>query len=350
MINVILFAILLVILTVPFFIKAIEDNIEYFLFIMGIIAVTVTGAMSLDLLSHILKNHLLYIITAAVFISGLLFETFKNKIKELIKTILNHISLKIFVFMLIVVLGLTSSIITAIVASLVLVEIVHILPIHHKDKVVITVIACLSIGLGAALTPVGEPLSTLVISALKKDFFYLLRTIGIYIVPTIFVLGILGAFYVNRFAENAKPKQEEEYFKEEEMEIRKIENIKFIVIRSIKIFIFLLALELLSAGFKPLVDNYVIHMNVRLLYWVNMISAVLDNATLAAAEISPAMDPEHIRAILMGLLISGGMLIPGNIPNIISAGKLEIKSKEWAKIGIPISMAVLIVCYIFVFI
>ncbi|HHV74504.1 MAG TPA: DUF1646 family protein [Thermoanaerobacterium sp.] len=350
MINVILFAILLVILTVPFFIKAIEDNIEYFLFIMGIIAVTVTGAMSLDLLSHILKNHLLYIITAAVFISGFLFETFKNKIKELVKTILNHISLKIFIFMLIVVLGLTSSIITAIVASLVLVEIVHILPIHHKDKVVITVIACLSIGLGAALTPVGEPLSTLVISALKKDFFYLLRTIGIYIVPTIFVMGILGAFYVNRFTDNAKPKQEEEYFKEEEIEIKQIENIKFIVIRSIKIFIFLLALELLSAGFKPLVDNYVMHMNVRLLYWVNMISAVLDNATLAAAEISPAMDPEHIRAILMGLLISGGMLIPGNIPNIISAGKLEIKSKEWAKIGIPISMAVLVVCYIFVFI
>ncbi|ADL70153.1 protein of unknown function DUF1646 [Thermoanaerobacterium thermosaccharolyticum DSM 571] len=350
MINAILFAILLIILTVPFFVKAIEDNIEYFLFAMGIIAVTVSGAMSLDLLSHILKNHLLYIITAAVFISGLLFEIFKIKIKEFVKSILNHISLKIFVFMLIVVLGLTSSIITAIVASLVLVEIVHILPIHHKDKVVITVIACLSIGLGAALTPVGEPLSTLVISALKKDFFYLLRTIGIYIVPAIFVMGILGAFYVNRFADNAKPKQEEEYFKEEEMEIRQIENIKFIVIRSIKIFIFLLALELLSAGFKPLVDNYIMHMNVRLLYWVNMISAVLDNATLAAAEISPAMDPEHIRAILMGLLISGGMLIPGNIPNIISAGKLEIKSREWAKIGIPLSMITLIVCYFIVFI
>ncbi|MGF7400861.1 DUF1646 family protein [Thermoanaerobacterium thermosaccharolyticum] len=350
MINAILFAILLIILTVPFFVKAIEDNIEYFLFAMGIIAVTVSGAMSLDLLSHILKNHLLYIITAAVFISGLLFEIFKIKIKEFVKSILNHISLKIFVFMLIVVLGLTSSIITAIVASLVLVEIVHILPIHHKDKVVITVIACLSIGLGAALTPVGEPLSTLVISALKKDFFYLLRTIGIYIIPAIFVMGILGAFYVNRFADNAKPKQEEEYFKEEEMEIRQIENIKFIVIRSIKIFIFLLALELLSAGFKPLVDNYVMHMNVRLLYWVNMISAVLDNATLAAAEISPAMDPEHIRAILMGLLISGGMLIPGNIPNIISAGKLEIKSREWAKIGIPLSMITLIVCYFIVFI
>jgi predicted cation transporter len=30
------------------------------------------------------------------------------------------------------------------------------------------------------------------------------------------------------------------------------------------------------------------------------------------------------------------MLIPGNIPNIISAGKLGIKSKEWMRIGLPL--------------
>lgn len=350
MVNAILFAILIVILAVPFFIKFVEDNIEYFLFVMGILAVTVSGTMSWELVSHILKNHLLYLITAAVFISGLLFELFKDKIKKAVKSALNHISLKIFVFVLIVVLGLTSSIITAIVASLVLVEIVHTLPIRHKDKIVITVIACFSIGLGAALTPIGEPLSTLVISTLKADFFYLLRTIGIYIIPSIIVMGILGAFYVNKSTNDLSIKKDEEYFEEEEKEIRKIENFHYVLIRSIKIFIFLLALELLSAGFKPLVDNYIMHMNVRLLYWVNMISAVLDNATLAAAEISPAMDPEHIRAILMGLLISGGMLIPGNIPNIISAGKLEIKSREWAKIGIPISLITLIVFYFIVFI
>ena len=59
-----------------------------------------------------------------------------------------------------------------------------------------------------------------------------------------------------------------------------------------------------------------------------MISAVLDNATMAA-ELSPRC--EQVQAILMGLLISGGMLI-GNIPNIITAGKLKINSKEWAKL------------------
>jgi len=36
----------------------------------------------------------------------------------------------------------------------------------------------------------------------------------------------------------------------------------------------------------------------------------------------------------MGLLISGGMLIPGNIPNIVAAGRLRIGSREWARIGL----------------
>ena len=48
-----------------------------------------------------------------------------------------------------------------------------------------------------------------------------------------------------------------------------------------------------------------------------MVSAILDNATLAAAEIGPALTESQIKSALMGLLISGGMLIPGNIPNII---------------------------------
>jgi predicted cation transporter len=49
-----------------------------------------------------------------------------------------------------------------------------------------------------------------------------------------------------------------------------------------------------------------------------------------------------IKCALAGLLIAGGMLIPGNIPNIICAGKLSIKSKEWAAFGIPLGMVIMI--------
>ena len=51
----------------------------------------------------------------------------------------------------------------------------------------------------------------------------------------------------------------------------------------------------------------------------------------------------------MGLVIAGGMLIPGNIPNIISAGKIGITSREWAKIGIPVGLVTLAVYFAILF-
>jgi predicted cation transporter len=99
---------------------------------------------------------------------------------------------------------------------------------------------------------------------------------------------------------------------------------------------------LLGTGFQPLIDAYVIRLPTFALYWINMISAVLDNATLTAAELSPKMTVAQIQSILMGLLIAGGMLIPGNIPNIICAGKLGIKSREWALFGVPLGLALMV--------
>ncbi|MCL6557245.1 MAG: DUF1646 domain-containing protein [Firmicutes bacterium] len=128
------------------------------------------------------------------------------------------------------------------------------------------------------------------------------------------------------------------------------ESYKDVAFRAVKIFVFVMALELLGAGFKPVIDSYVIYFDSRLLYWVNMVSAVLDNATLAAAEISDKMTSAQIQAILMGLLISGGMLIPGNIPNIVSAGKLKIGSREWARLGVPLGLVLMVIYFIVLFV
>ncbi len=49
----------------------------------------------------------------------------------------------------------------------------------------------------------------------------------------------------------------------------------------------------------------------------------------------------------MGLLIAGGMLIPGNIPNIIAAGKMGITSKEWARYGVPLGFVLLVIYFAF---
>ena len=60
-----------------------------------------------------------------------------------------------------------------------------------------------------------------------------------------------------------------------------------------------MALTFLGTGFEPFIERYLLDLNPLVLYWINMISAVLDNATLAAAEISPAMDDTTIKAILL---------------------------------------------------
>ena len=75
-----------------------------------------------------------------------------------------------------------------------------------------------------------------------------------------------------------------------------------------------MALILLRVGFKPVIDSYVVNWGSGVLYWVNLTSAALDNATLTAAEISPQMAALQLKSALVSLLISGGMLIPGNIP------------------------------------
>ncbi len=69
----------------------------------------------------------------------------------------------------------------------------------------------------------------------------------------------------------------------------------------------------------------------------------------AAAEIGPYLTGVQVRSALMGLLVAGGMLIPGNIPNIIAAGKLGITSREWGRVGIPLGLAAMAICFVVLF-
>jgi predicted cation transporter len=91
---------------------------------------------------------------------------------------------------------------------------------------------------------------------------------------------------------------------------------------------------------------YVSRVPQAALFWLNSISAVVDNATLTAAEIGPALSRGQQRAILMGLLISGGMLIPGNIPNIVAANRLGITSREWARVGLTVGLPLMALCFV----
>lgn len=332
--------VLILILLLPLTIKKVEDNLEIFLFIMGVLAIIISKSITVHFILEVLTNHFLYMITGAVLFGGSLFMYANKYIKKVVDHILTHVPLKLFIFTMIIIIGLISSIITAIIASLLLVEIIEMLPISRKNKIRINIISCFSIGLGSILTPVGEPLSTIIATKLNLDFWYMFTHLGGYIIPAVLMLGLLGAFYGDKHIEPS------DYMK---LRIEKQSN-SDIVLKAIKIYIFIIALDMLGAGFRPLVDTYIIKLDSNLLYWINMSSAVLDNATLAAAEISYKMTKEQINSIILGLLISGGMMIPGNIPNIISAGKLKIKSSEWMKFGIPLGLFIMSIYYVVLFV
>lgn len=343
-----LIVILLLVLTLPFFFKQVEHNLEAFLFIMGVCASFIAGIMNRELLMKALKEPIM--ISGAVLVAGILFKVLKSKIEVGIHGILNRVPFKVFVFTIVVLLGLVSSVITAIIASLVLVEIISLMKLDRKTEVTLDVIACLSIGLGASLTPIGEPLATIAVSKLGQDFWYLARTIGPYVIPGVVSLGLLAAFAlkpqtatagaVMGGGQAASPDEVRIPAPEEE------ESYKDVIIRALKVYLFVMALVFLGDGFKPLIDRFVLGLPSAALYWINMLSAVLDNATLAAAELSPAMSDVQVKAVLMGLLVSGGMLIPGNIPNIVSAGKLKIGSSEWAKVGVPLALVYLAIYFV----
>lgn len=327
-----LFIILLLVLFLPFTVRKIESNLEYFLFIMGILAALVGGVLNKELVLKALEDPLK--ITAAVLIAGLLFKWYQRQFGTIIDSISHKILFPLFIALMVIILGLLSSVITAIIAALVLVLIVGNLSLARKDEILLTVLACFSIGLGATLTPIGEPLSTIVTSKMEEDFFYLFDLVGPLVIPGVFVIGFFTAFVVKRNEEiGTKEVQESESYLE-------------IFIRALKIYLFVFGLTMLGAGFEPLINTYLLDLSPKVLYWINMLSAVLDNATLAAAEISPVMTEKTVEAILLGLLVSGGMLIPGNIPNIISAGKLNISSKEWAKVGVPVGLVILVIYFV----
>jgi predicted cation transporter len=301
---------------------------------MGILAVTISGKWSLGLVAEGLWEPIK--ITAAVLVAGLIFRSVRAQVGVWATRFGERFGFGLLFFLIVVGLGLLSSVITAIIAALVLAEVTSALRLPRKTEVRLVIVACFAIGLGAVLTPLGEPLSTIAVGKLKgepyhADFFFLLKLLGKWIIPLVLGLGVLAALLPNKRETRGASLTED-----------KPEQIQDIFVRAFKVYLFVLALVFLGTGFTPIVDKYLVRVSSGGLYWINIVSAILDNATLTAAEITPAMSEATIRAALAGLLIAGGMLIPGNIPNIICANKLSIKSREWATFGAPLGLAIMV--------
>ncbi len=348
MITYLLLLIFFVILLFPLLIKKVEHNLELFLLVIGGITLVFSHVLGPEPLMNLRLAESALLepvkITLATLIFGLVFRAFREPLKKKIVMVEERLGPRVFAFLLIFSLGLLSSVITAIIAALILCEVVSAVNLDKKYETLLVIFSCFSIGMGAALTPIGEPLSTIAVAklrggALDGDFLMLLRMFGVYILPALVLISLVGGFL--RGSQTARSDSLVEDF---------AEPISHIALRAFKVYIFVMALVLLGTGFKPLIDSHISKMPAPLLYWVNITSAVLDNATLAAAELGPHMSAGQVKGIIMGIIISGGMLIPGNIPNIIAASKLRISSRTWAVAGLPFGLFLMAVYYAILYI
>ncbi len=310
----------------PISLTVIEHNIEAYFLVLGIIATAIGEGFSAQLVKGALTEPVE--ISVAVLLAGFLFRWIGPKLDGAFDRLRGRLSRALLAAISIFVLAMISSLITAIVAALVLVEVIGLLHIEDARRPAVTVAACFAIGMGAALTPIGEPLSTLAAYALKLSFLGLFDLLAPWVIPGVIGTAILAGYFSRGSYEAATHV------------VREDQSASLIVVQAVKVFAFVAGLVLISHAYAPIATKYVAMLSNDALYWVNVVSAALDNATLVALEVHD-MTLVRAREAIVSLLISGGILIPGNIPNIVSAGALKIGSARWARIGVPIGIVLL---------
>jgi predicted cation transporter len=322
---------LIAVLVGPIFIKPVERNIELFFLGIGAQTSIITRQFGWPLVHAALTEPIA--LSIAVLAFGVLARILRPAFDRGVERLRAVVSNRWIYFTLVLTLGLLSSVITAVISALLLVEAIAMLKLDRPSETAAVVLACFAIGLGAALTPVGEPLGTVAIAALSADFWYLMRLLGPLVVAGILIVAVLTLFISPHRGASLYAARPEDGWME-------------IILRAVRVYAFVAGLVGLSWGMRPLIDAYISRLPQSALFWLNSISAVVDNATLTAAEIGPALNHNQQRAVLMGLLISGGMLIPGNIPNIVAASRLGISSREWARVGLITGLPLMLLCFV----
>lgn len=331
--NILLGIIVVNLLVWPLALRWVESHLELFLLGVGAAAVTVSGGWSVDFLYETLN----YPVNVAfiVLIVSVIFNNYSRYIFRVLFAFFKKLEPRYSFAVLIFLLGMTSSLVSVTVSALILAEVLKVVNLERTATVRITVFACYAIGLGAVLTPLAEPLGLSINNALSgpphyADFFFLLKHFFWWIAPAVLLLSAAAGFS----ARNAGTTLQ--------MHIREDkETYASMLRRTLHIYMFVAALNLISTGLRPLAQSTITHLGGKVLFLANAVSVIIDNATLAAIEIVPSISMNDLVYMVIGLAAFGSMLVQGNLPNIVAAEKLGIKSREWASVAVPTGLVLM---------
>lgn len=336
--NILLGIVALHLLVMPLTSRWVESHLELFLLAVGGVAVTVSNGWSAELVRKTLAAPVY--VSFIVVVVSVIFNNYSRYIFRVLFAFFRTLEPCYSFALLVFLLGMTSSLVSVTVAALVLAEVLQVVHLEHDTTVKITVFACYAIGLGAVLTPLAEPMGLVINSALSgpphhADFFFLLRHFFGWITPAVCGLSVVAGYA----ARNAGTTMQ--------MHIREDkENYSSILRRTLHIYMFVAALTLISAGLRPLAQSTITHLGGKVLFLANAVSVIIDNATLAAIEMVPTISTTDLIYMVIGLAAFGSMLLQGNLPNIVAAEKLGIKSREWARVAVPTGLVLMSVYFV----
>lgn len=332
-VNILLGIVALNLLVWPFVSRWVESHLEIFLLLVGAVAVTVSGGWN----GNFIKETLLAPVNVSfiVIVVSVIFNNYSRYIFRVLFVFFRTLEPQYSFALLILILGMMSSLVSVTVAALILAEVLKVVNLERSTTVQITVFACYAIGLGAVLTPLAEPLGLIINHALSgpphyADFFFLLRHFFSWIFPAILLLAAAGGFAARHAGTTVQMHIQED--KEAHGSMLR---------RTWHIYMFVAALSLISTGLRPLAQSTIVHLSGKVLFFANIVSVIIDNATLAAIEIVPTISGENLTYMVIGLAAFGSMLVQGNLPNIVAAEKLGIRSREWAAIAVPTGLALM---------
>jgi len=320
--------ILAALLAGPLIFAPLEHNLEPYCFALGMVAVTAGRQWGWHLLSKAALDPMP--ITLTVISAGLLFGALRPALDRSFAALRRSLPRPLLAGLVVLIVGLLSSAITAVVAALMLVEGVALMGLGPAERTRVVVLGCFAIGMGSALTPIGGPVATLAASAMKLRFAGLFGLLSPWVFPGLAAMSLLTSYFARGPYDMIAVADSASAHERPRQALR----------QGLRIFAFVAGLTLIGEACAPFTSRYVARLSDGGLYWANMLSAALDNSTLVAIEFHQ-LDRRRAQAALISLLISGGMLIPGNVPNIVCANRLRMRSGEWARIGLPLGLIML---------
>ena len=311
----------------PLVSKWVENHLEIFLLLVGVAAVTISGGWSKAFVYQTLNAPIN--VAFIVLVVSIIFNYYSRYIFRVLFILFRYFEPKYSFAILVFLLGMTSSVFSVTVAALILAEVLQVVNLEREQTVRVTVYACYAIGLGAVLLPLAEPLGLVIYNELA-DFFFMLQHFFWWIMPAVLLLSV-AAGYTLRHVNT----QVQLHIREDK------EDSRSMLRRTWHVYLFVAALHLISTGLRPFAQSTIAHLSGKILFWANSVSVIIDNATLAAIEVTPEVTMSNLMYMVIGLAAFGSMLVQGNLPNIVAAEKLGIKSREWARVAVPAGLVLM---------